>query len=194
MEMNKQEIRKAVLRARNGLSRMERERGNILLTERILGHQWFYTSRTLLCFVSFGSEIDTSEILQEAFRREKRVYVPKVIQGTQVPEMRFYRIASLEELQEGYRGIREPEGISEEYRYEGNFETEEADNVLMLMPGVAFDRFRSRIGYGRGFYDRFLQDKPQLRQRTIGVGYKCQLVEELPVSEYDVKPYQVICV
>ena len=194
MEMNKQEIRKVVLQARDGLSRIERERGNILLTERILGHQWFYTSRTLLCFVSFGSEIDTSEILQKAFRREKRVYVPKVIQGTQVPEMRFYRIASLEELQKGYRGIREPEGISEEYRYGGNFETEEADSVLMLMPGVAFDRFRGRLGYGRGFYDRFLQDKPQLQQRTIGVGYRCQLVEKLPVSEYDVKPYQVICV
>ena len=194
MEMNKQEIRKAVLQARDGLSNIERERGNILLTERILGHQWFYTSRTLLCFVSFGSEIDTSEILQEAFRREKQVYVPKVIQGTQVPEMRFYRIDSLEELQEGYRGIREPEGISEEYRYEGNFETEEAESVLMLMPGVAFDRFRGRLGYGRGFYDRFLQDKPQLQQRTIGVGYRCQIVEELPVSAYDVKPYQVICV
>lgn len=194
MEMNKQEIRKAVLQARDGLSRMERERGNILLTERILGHQWFYGSSELLCFVSFGSEIDTSEILQEAFRREKRVYVPKVIQGTQVPEMRFYRIASLEELQEGYRGIREPEGISEEYSYGGDFETEGADSVLMLMPGVAFDRFRGRLGYGRGFYDRFLQDKPQLQQRTIGVGYRCQLVEELPVSEYDVKPYQVICV
>ncbi len=194
MEMNKQEIRKAVLQARDSLSHRERERGNVLLTERILGHQWFYTSRVLLCFVSFGSEIDTSEILQEAFHRGKRVYVPKVIQGTEVPEMKFYRIDSWAELREGYRGIREPEGISEEYRYEGRLETEEADKVLMLMPGVAFDRFRGRLGYGKGFYDRFLQDKRQLQQRTIGVGYQCQLVEELPVSEYDVKPYQVICV
>lgn len=194
MEMDKQALRKAVLQMRDGMSHIERERGNILLTERILGHQWFYGSEVLLCFVSFGSEIDTGEIMQEAFRRGKRVYVPKVIQEAQVPEMRFYRIHSLEELQEGYRGIREPEGRSEEYRYEGGDGAKAAGHMLMLMPGVAFDRFRGRLGYGKGFYDRFLQDKPQLQQRTIGVGYRCQLVEKLPVAEYDVKPYQVICV
>lgn len=194
MESDKQEIRRAVLRVRNDLSLTERKKGDILLTERILGHQWFYGSKVLLCYVNFGSEIATSEILQEALRRGKQVYVPKVVQEARTPEMKFFRIASLEELQEGYMGICEPDGNSEEYRYEANLETEEAKSILMLMPGVAFDRLRGRLGYGKGFYDRFLQDKPQLQQRTIGVGYGCQLVEQLPVSDYDIKPYQVICV
>jgi len=188
--IDKHDIRKAILQARDNLSPVERKRGNILLTERILGHQWFYRSGVILGFVSYGSEIDTGEILQEAFRKGKKVYVPKVIGKTEEARMRFYRITSLEELQEGYRGIPEPSGTSEEYVYT----PAETDQVLMLMPGVAFDRFRGRIGYGKGFYDRFLQDKPQLWQRTIGVGYKCQLVEELPVSEHDIRPYQVICV
>ncbi len=189
MEKRKQEIRKEILKLRDGLSQTERERGNILLTERILGHQWFYRGEVLLCFVSFGSEIDTTEILQEAFRKRKRVYVPKVIKGTQNSEMKFYRIMSLEELQEGFKGIREPSGASEEY----NYQAENAHRELMLMPGVAFDRWRGRIGYGGGYYDRFLQDKPYLQEHTIGVGYSCQLVDKLPITEYDVKPYQVIC-
>ena len=189
-KMLKQSIRKTVLQARDSLTMEERERGNILLTERILGHQWFYCSEILLGFVNFGSEISTEEIIKEALRRGKRVYVPKVLRGGEEPQMGFYRIASLEELQSGYQGIREPSGCSEEYVYRA----EEAEHTLMLMPGAAFDGFRGRIGYGKGFYDRFLQDKPQLQLRTIGVGYLCQLVEELPMWEQDVRPYQVICV
>lgn len=190
MEMDKAYIRRAVLSKRDAMSALERQRGNILLTERILGHQWFYRSEVLLCFVSFGSEIDTEEIIRNALGEKKSVYVPKVIKGTATPKMRFYKISSLEELRPGYGGIREPSGTSAEFLYEeGGME-----EVLMLMPGVAFDGFRNRIGYGKGFYDRFLQDKPLLCQRSIGVGYQCQLVEKLPVAEYDIRPYQVICV
>jgi 5-formyltetrahydrofolate cyclo-ligase len=61
----------------------------------------------------------------------------------------------------------------------------------MIMPGVAFDPERNRIGYGKGFYDRYLQDKPALR--TIAIGYDCQMVAEIQTEETDVKPMQVIC-
>lgn len=190
METSKRDIRKAVVRIRDGLSVEERERASLLLTERILGHQWFYRAEYFLCFVSFGSEISTWEILREALRLGKKVYVPKVPGEGEAPRMRFYRIMSLEELQEGYRGIMEPAGETAEYGYTH----ETAEHTLMLMPGVAFDGCRNRIGYGKGFYDRFLADKPDLQLRTIAVGYKCQLVEELPASDMDIKPYQVICV
>ena len=190
MEKSKREIRKEILELRDGLSQTKRERGNILLTERILGHQWFYQGDVLLCFVSFGSEIDTEGIMQEAFRKGKRVYVPKIIQGAQNSEMRFFRIMSLEELEKGFKGIREPSGASEEYSYKA----ESTHKELMLMPGVAFDRCGGRIGYGGGYYDRFLQEKTRLQEHTIGVGYSCQLVDKLPMTEYDIRPYQVICV
>ena len=102
--------------------------------------------------------------------------------------MQFYKIASLEELTEGYRGIPEPDGSSEQYCYC----EEEADHTLMIMPGVAFDPYRNRIGYGKGFYDRFLADKEALKIRTIAVGFQCQLVEEIPQDLNDIRPYQVI--
>lgn len=220
-------IRKNVLQARDALSEEEQTKAAVLLTERILGHQLYYRSEVLLCFVSYGSEISTRDILAEALKAGKEVYVPKVLQDGVVasnedslskpggaadiypakgngrqerepgrepkkgsPQMAFYRITSLEELRKGYRGIPEPSGETQEYIYT----PELAERTLMLMPGVAFDRFRNRIGYGKGFYDRYLADKPGLQLRTIAVGHCCQMVEELPVTATDIRPHQVICV
>ena len=165
----KKKLRREVLARRAALTEPERERGNLLITERILGHQWYYLSDTILGFVSYGSEICTTEILEE---------------------MRFYRIQSLAELKEGYKGILEPEGNTESYEYA----PEEAANCLLLMPGSVFDPLGNRMGYGGGFYDRYLADREALRLRSIAVGFRCQQVESVPVEETDVKPYQVILV
>lgn len=180
----KRQLRKEVLKRRDALTETERKASSLKLADRIIGHQWFYRSDCLLIFASYGSEIDTSEIISEALRTGKRVYLPKV----EGEEMQFYKITSLEELTEGYRGIPEPDGSSEKYGY---YE-EEADHTLMIMPGVAFDPYRNRIGYGKGFYDRFLADKEALKIRTIAVGFQCQMVEEIPQDLNDIIPYQVI--
>lgn len=184
--MEKRVLRRQILVRRDALTSQERERASLILTERICGHQWFYLADTILGFVSYGSEIDTTEILQEAIRKGKKVFVPKV----EGENMIFYRIDSMESLVEGYKGIWEPLGDTEVFAYE----SERAEKVLMLMPGAVFDRKRNRIGYGKGFYDRYLADKPGLQLRTVAVGYQCQIVEEIPANEWDIRPYQVICV
>ncbi len=188
MEINKDKkaLRRSILQLREALSEEEQKRAAFLITERILGHQWYYLSDVVLGFAGYGSEIHTDEILAEALRSGKALYLPKV----EGDEMNFYRVHSLSDLQVGYKGIREPKGDSERYVYDAD----KADRTFMLMPGVAFDMFRNRMGYGKGFYDRFLADKPELQLRTIGIGHKCQMVEEVPCDEHDVKPYQVICV
>ena len=182
----KKQLRKEALARREALTEQERDKGNLLITERILGHQWYYLSDTVLGFVSYGSEISTTEILVNALKDGKRVYVPKV----EGKEMQFYRIFSLEELQNGYKGIREPVGDTECY----HFDPEGCQKCLLLMPGSAFDPLGNRMGYGGGFYDRYLADKEALRLRSIGIGFRCQQVEEVPTEETDVKPYQVILV
>lgn len=186
---DKKVLRKTVLALRERLNQEERQRAAFLLTERILGHQWFYRSDYILCFASYGSEIDTWDIMKEALRLGKEVYIPKVL-DPDTAWMEFYKFSAPEELEKGYRGIPEPSGISQIYPYS----EETAEHTLMLMPGVAFDRYRNRLGYGKGFYDRYLCDRAALQLRTIAVGYQCQLVDELPVSDGDIKPYQVICV
>ena len=188
--MNKGDIRRKALALREALSDEERERARVLLTERILGHQWFYRAGILLGYASYGSEINTGEILSEALRLGKEVYLPRVISSGAQPEMVFMQIHSMQELIPGYKGIPEPPEDGKIYEYSpGNTE-----RVLMLMPGVAFDGMRNRIGYGKGFYDRYLADKPDLQMKTIGAGFLCQMVERIPGGEHDIKPYQVICV
>lgn len=186
MRANKSVIRGEVLKLRGGLDDEERRKASFLLTERVLGHQWYYLSDIVLGFVPYGSEIDIREILQDALTKGKKLYLPKV----EGDDMLFYRIDSLADLEEGFKGILEPKGDTECYVYE---ETE-AEKTLMLMPGAAFDSMRNRIGYGKGFYDRYLQGKDALQLRTIAVGFQCQLVEKIPAEELDIRPYQVICV
>ena len=171
----KKQIRRKALACRNALTEPERERGKLLITERILGHQWYYLSDTILGFVSYGSEICTTEILESALQDGK---------------MEFYRMFSLSELKNGYKKIPEPAGDTDRYV----FEPEHADKTLLLMPGSAFDPLGNRMGYGGGFYDRYLADKENLRLRSIGIGFRCQQVEQVPVEVTDMKPYQVILV
>ena len=168
-------LRKEILSRRDALTEAERERGKLLITERILGHQWYYLSDKILSFVSYGSEICTTEILENALQDGQEVYV---------------RIRSLTELKEGYKGIREPEGNTQSYV----FTPENAAGSLFLMPGSVFDPLGNRLGYGGGFYDRYLADKEPLRLRSIAVGFRCQQAEEVPVEATDIKPYQVILV
>ena len=100
---SKKEIRKRILECRDSLTMEERTRGDILITERILGHQWFYRAEEILGFVNYGSEISTMELLEVALKRNQKLYLPKICADS---DMRFYRVRKLEELQPGYRGIR----------------------------------------------------------------------------------------
>lgn len=186
MEIKKADIRREVLQYRKALDEVQRQKASIILAERILGHQWYYLSENLLGFVPYGSEIDVREILEDALKRGKKLYLPKVLGE----EMEFFRVTSLNELQSGYRGILEPAGNTECFVYDEDL----AEKTLMLMPGAAFDKERNRIGYGKGYYDKYLLEKPNLQVRTIGVGFACQMVEQIPSQEWDIRPYQVICV
>lgn len=187
--MDKKTVRKEILSLRDSLSGNERKRGDILVTEKILGHQWYYGAEYLLLFASYGSEIDTRMILEDGLKKGKKVYLPKVVGN----DMYFYRITGYEDLTEGYRGIPEPKGNTECFLNQSEEEKfQDAEGkTLMIMPGVAFDNNRRRIGYGGGFYDRYLADKPWIH--TIAIGYKCQMLSEIPTQETDIRPGQIIC-
>lgn len=183
-DINKRDIRKGVLLARDALTALEQEGAGEALAKRIGAHPWFDMSDIILAFVSYGSEIDTKGIIREALTLGKKVFVPRV----EGESMQFYRIKGMEELMEGYKGILEPSGESERYLYQ----EDETGRTLLLMPGAVFDRKRNRIGYGKGYYDKFLADKPLLQLRTIGVCHKVQMLEAIPSEPWDIKPCEVI--
>ena len=185
-------IRRTVLARRDALSDGAQRRASCLITERMLGHQWFYRARILLCYVSYGSELDTHELIREALRLGKQVYVPRVFPGHR---MDFFQIDSLKELQPGFHGIPEPPESCRAYESPNPHLRNSGDRQeLMLMPGVAYDPYGHRLGYGGGYYDRYLAAHPRFLTCSIGIGHSCQLVEELPAEETDCKPYQVILV
>lgn len=136
---------------------------------------------TLFIYVDCKHETETADLIRKALADGKKVAVPKVLGQ----DMRFFYINSLEtDLEDGYFGIREP--------YERNPADHAADSEgsLMVMPGVAFDESRHRIGYGGGFYDRFLEAHPGLP--TIALAFEFQVRAEVPFESFDILPGKIV--
>ena len=163
--MDKKEIRKEMKKIRAALSpamRAEAARaclGNLRTLPEFMG------AKTLFCYASVGDELPTEEIAAA----HPRVAFPKV---TGEGEMRFFLGG---DLQAGYQGIPEPQGGEEVWPEEGD---------VMLLPGLAFGRDGSRLGYGKGFYDRYLAACP-IRPQCWGLGYAEQFLETLPAAPHD---------
>ena len=172
----KKEIRRRILNRRKSLSIEERMWMSEAITKRTLRHPWFQKATTIYLYMSYQEEVDTRELLEEAIRMGKKVAAPKV----QGKEMKFYYIESYEELHPGMKGIPEPE----------NMHPANDISALMLMPIVGFDKVGNRIGYGGGYYDRYLEQHPS--HPTIGLAYSIQEVDELPIEETDWKPDRIV--
>ncbi len=182
--MDKRSIRQAVLVGREQISPAERIRMSEQITEMVRRQEAYRAAEDILCFVSYGSEVVTDDLIEQALREEKRVYVPSVTDAGS-GAMEFVRITGLQELAEGYKGIREP--VSGDV-----YAPDCTGKALMILPGVAFDRQGHRIGYGGGFYDRYLERIHKIcPMKTIAIGFQIQIVDWIEPGEYDM-PYDVL--
>lgn len=180
----KQDIRKRILGLRDALPEPLRREKSRLIQEALLNHPVYERAGTVLCYADFGSEAATGRILQKALEDKKAVYCPKVSDKT----MDFYRIASAADLKKGAFGIPEPEekreglfGPSQIMPYAG---------VLIVMPGCVFDEAGHRIGYGGGYYDKYLAGltgRP-VSAVTAALAFELQLLPEIPSMEHDIGP------
>lgn len=174
----KQVIRKEFLAKRNSLAEEKRIVYSKMITDVVCSLPEYQRTDILLIYASYQSEVITYGIMEDALKRGIKVYCPKVL-GPGM--MEFYEIHSLNDVVCGYKNIPEPVLATHPY------ENTDAKNTLMIMPLVAFDSSGSRLGYGGGFYDRYLQKYPQIKK--IALAYECQSYEEkLPAEETDVKP------
>lgn len=136
----------------------------------------------LLIYASYRNEVSTYGIIEHSLKDSKRVYCPKVLEPG---IMKFYEIHSLKDIVTGYRNIPEPIDTSYIYDYKAH------TNALMIMPLVGYDTNKNRLGYGGGFYDRYLQHFPSMPK--IALGYECQKYESLLPSEpTDIKPDYIL--
>ena len=174
----KKSLRNRIIEKRNLIDEAEREKKSRKIYEKLCKNTVFCNAETIFFFAGYGSEVKTLFMIEDMLKSGKSIALPRVISKT---EMRFFKIDSLENLIDGYKGIPEPE--------EKCPEIEESD--LILMPGVAFDTDRNRIGYGRGYYDRFISESART-VRTIAICFDEQIVEKVPVNENDLRPELII--
>lgn len=171
-------IRKQMKQLRADMTRTERFEKSMQIFEKLITVPEFKRADRIYTYVSMDNEIDTIMLIDYSLSLEKRVFVPRV----SGKDMEFYEISDISELNPGYMGIYEPDINGKEPDY--------SRTGFMCMPGLAFDRSYNRIGYGGGFYDRYLSVENKLYKAALA--YEAQLLESIPAQDGDVRPDMIV--
>lgn len=174
--MNKKEIRKELLNNRSNIkNRNEKE---LLINQELFNFVKNY--RAIGVYASINDEVNIDQLINQLLKLNKVVVLPKVIGDV----IEFYQIKSLSELndEKSKYHIREPMDL------DNNRVNKNMIDVI-IVPGVGFDKKMNRLGYGKGYYDKYLSDYSGIK---IGVCFIEQLIEQLPVDDNDIKMTSVI--
>lgn len=172
----KKDIRKKIFSERKKCTDSQIEAWSRLITEKVTALTAFEKADRILAYADYNREVMTGYLIEEAWKRGKEVAVPKV----SGKDMVFYKLTDFSQLEPGYYGI--PEPVSGE--------TVDWEEGLMIMPGVAFDRENHRVGYGGGFYDRFLEKHPGLCR--LAVAFDFQILSQVPTEPTDIFPHIIV--
>ena len=169
--MDKRAIRRQIAARKRLMTPDQIESASLRLAQRLFETEAYQTARSLYAYMPFNQEVDTRPILRRARDDGKRTAVPRVCGS----EMRFYDIDDSTVLIPSGFGIPEPSA-----------DEPEADDpdALVLMPGLAFDRQGHRVGYGGGYYDRYLAGHPGHTLVALCFGF--QLLEQIPSDAHDI--------
>ena len=169
-------IRKEVFARRRAATQEEIQEKSRMIYEKITALPEFLDADCFFAYMDFKKEVMTRDLIEKALQMEKTVAVPRV----EGDDMVYYEIKDFSTLQSGYFGIMEPDGGKVCTREEG----------FLLVPGVAFDPARHRVGYGKGFYDKYLIKHQQYR--TLALAFEFQVVDSIPTDSYDIRPDGII--
>ena len=169
--MDKKQLRSLIRDQKRAMSPEQIQQKSERLCELFLNTEQYKNAKTVYGYLPYNQEVRTVPALQQALQDGKKVAVPKVY-GDQ---MRFIYITDFDSLEKSDMGI--PEPIAD---------TPVADDpaALVLMPGVVFDKEGHRIGYGGGFYDKFLAAEPE--HPTVALCYDFQVLPKLETEEFDI--------
>lgn len=182
----KRALRKQLLAARAAVLPEKKREWDAALCARFLALPEVQRAGAVYCYLSYGSEIDTRTLLSELRSRGVRTACPRVSENGK--DMEFFWIGGPEDCAAGFHGILEPGS--------GCAPAKEPE-ALLLLPGLAFTRNGERLGYGGGFYDRFLMREPE--HQTAALAYPFQLLDALPAEAHDrraavvLTPGETIC-
>lgn len=170
----KSEIRTKYLNVRKNLDTHFCYNTSEKIIKKVINIDEYKKTDILYVYANVNNEVYTGSLIEHALHSNKIVACPKVTDNT----MHFCRIYSIDSLVPGKFGIREPD----------NEDVIDSDG-LIIVPGVAFDKYCSRIGYGGGYYDRFLQYHNFF---TIAPAYEMQIANKLPAEHFDKKVDMII--
>ena len=172
----KERLRKQVLAVREGLGLDRVEIDGQAIMERVLGLEQYRRAELIHTYISSKeNEVDTRELIHISLEQGKRVAVPVVEQGKKT--MAHAEIESLDELVDGPLGLAQPDPTRVDWLAAG------AVIDLVLVPGIAFDPCGHRIGFGGGFYDRFLTEVQSVK---VGLCYDALIMDDIPNEDHDV--------
>lgn len=187
----KKDIRDNVLLLRASIDKNSRiDKSNAIFT-KIIEMTEVQEATDIFCYMNYGAEVETSFFMEQMWSEGKNVLLPKVIGN----EMQFIYINKLCQLKKGYMGILEPDlSLNLESFDLSNLQKKDLSKRIMIMPGVAFDSSRNRMGYGGGFYDRFLGNLNDQGEELfkIMVAFDIQFVDTVLPEAHDVKPDIII--
>ena len=169
--VNKKELRSRIRQQKRAMTEGEIEEKSRILGEKFRACPAYQQAQTIYGYLPYNQEVRTVPMLEQALADGKRVAVPKVYGE----EMKFIYLTDLSQVSAGYAGI--PEPISD-----GPVADDET--ALVLMPGLVFDPQGHRIGYGGGFYDKFLSREP--RHPTVALCYDFQMVDQMETERFDI--------
>lgn len=175
--MDKKEFRKEKIAIRNGIPISEKNKFDKEITDKILSLKEFKNAENILLFATTGSEFQTKLIFELSREQNKNLYFPKCLKNF---KMSFYKINDLSEMKSGMYGILEPE----EAEIYNNFSATD----LIIVPALSVDKSFNRIGYGKGYYDRFLKDFKGVSVCPI---YPELISKEVPTGQFDI-PLDII--
>lgn len=169
--MDKKALRREIAAKKRAMTPLQIENASQRLAEKFFRTEFYRNAQSIYGYLSYNQEVRTDGILRRAMADGKRVAVPKVFGD----EMRFLWIDDLDLVALGYFDI--PEPIA-------NGPVADDDLALVLMPGLAFDSKGHRIGYGGGFYDRYLSAHPD--HKLVALCYDFQLLDQLETEDHDI--------
>lgn len=169
--MDKKELRRSIRERKRAMTEVEIVSRSEKLGVLFAQSEAYKAAKTIYGYLPYNQEVRTVPMLEQALRDGKRVAVPKVYGD----EMKFLYLDDLTKVSKGYAGI--PEPIADE-------PVADDKTALVLMPGLAFDPAGHRIGYGGGFYDKFLAAEPN--HPTLALCYEFQMLPELHTEEHDI--------
>ena len=146
-----------------------------LIAQNLLSLDEIKKADTVLCYISLDDEIYTDEIVRVLLDSGKRVGAPYCVDNN--GNMDFYYITDFDDLRIQSFGVREP--MLEKCEKIASF-----DNAVIILPGLCFDKNGNRLGYGKGYYDRFLQIHSLI---SVGLCYNSLIVKKVPIDMYDKK-------